>query len=221
MAFLSWGLFSPLAGEVSLLRSLLPKGSAWFQLHRGFNALGYSLTVSAFAVAVAFTKKEGYSPHFTFPHQKMGLAIFIIASVQMLAGILRPHATPGEEKKPVRSAWEWGHRILGIALLACGFYQMQSGILLYLLKYSVGTDTQNKLAIAYWVWIGLMTAIIVIGLVKRSVTKEDSVIGLVKRSVTKEDSGAGATDAGAEDHGAPSAEGTASQQVLGQPSGSA
>jgi Na+/melibiose symporter-like transporter len=207
MAFLSWGLFSPLAVEVSLLRSLLPKGSAWFQLHRGFNALGYSLTVSAFAVAVAFTKKEGYSPHFTFPHQKMGLAIFIIASVQMLAGILRPHATPGEEKKPVRSAWEWGHRILGIALLACGFYQMQSGILLYLLKYSVGTDTQNKLAIAYWVWIGLMTAII--------------VIGLVKRSVTKEDSGAGATDAGAEDHGAPSAEGTASQQVLGQPSGSA
>jgi hypothetical protein len=57
---------------------------------------------------------------------------------------------------------------------------MQSGILLHLLKNSVDTDTQNKLAIAFRVWIGLMTANIVIGMMKRFVTKEDAGAGATK-----------------------------------------
>lgn len=94
--------------------------------------------------------------------------MFILASLQVLAGILRPH-TPnqGEEKSPARSAWEMGHRISGIALLACGFWQMREGIALYAQKYSVSTEDEDKVVIAYWVWIGIMTALILLGLVSK------------------------------------------------------
>lgn len=90
--------------------------------------------------------------------------MLIMASVQVMGGILRPHAPePGEEKKPGRFAWEMGHRVMGITLLACGFWEMQEGIDLFSQKYSVDSEDQDKLAIAYWVWIGLMTAAIGIG----------------------------------------------------------
>ena len=71
MAFLAWGVFAPFAVQSSLLRTLLPDG-LWFNLHRGFNALGFSLFICAFSVAVAFTTKEG-GPHFDNNHERMGL----------------------------------------------------------------------------------------------------------------------------------------------------
>jgi hypothetical protein len=52
---------------------------------------------------------------------------------------------------------------MGITVLACGFWEMQEGIDLFSQKYSVDSENQDKLAIAYWVWIGLMTAAIGIG----------------------------------------------------------
>jgi hypothetical protein len=100
--------------------------------------------------------------------------MFILASLQVLAGILRPHVPgPGEEKSTVRSAWEMGHRISGLALLACGFWQMREGILLYAKKYSVSSSDENKLATAYWVWIAIMTAAILLGLVSLLTGKRD------------------------------------------------
>ena len=38
------------------------------------------------------------------------------------------------------------------ALLACGFWQMSEGIELFAIKYSA----EDKLSIAYWVWIAVM-----------------------------------------------------------------
>eukprot|EP00804_Cyclotella_cryptica_P017373 CCRYP_020238-RC/>CCRYP_020238-RC protein AED:0.13 eAED:0.13 QI:0/0.75/0.6/0.8/0.75/0.6/5/529/454 len=177
MAFLAWGVFSPFAVNFSLFRSLLPKGSVWFQLHRALNSCAYALTIAAFAVAAAYYSKEG-SPHFDGEHQKMGLAMLIMASVQVLGGIFRPHVPEeGEKKPPVRSAWELGHRVLGTTVLACGFWEMREGIYLYSQKYSVDIDDQNKLAVAYWIWIGLMTASIGIGLGFFKTKKQEEPIG--------------------------------------------
>jgi hypothetical protein len=71
MAFLAWGVFSPFAVNFSLFRSLLPKGSIWFQLHRVLNTFAYALTIAAFVVAVVYYAKEG-SKHFDGKHQRMG-----------------------------------------------------------------------------------------------------------------------------------------------------
>ncbi|KAL7541591.1 hypothetical protein ACHAWF_006979 [Thalassiosira exigua] len=162
MAFIAWGVFAPFAVQSSLLRDLLPSGPLWFQLHRGFNSMAFALFVAVFAIAVSFTSKEG-GTHFINSHQKMGLAMFIMASAQVAGGIFRPHLPAPdsvEEKTSVRKAWEVGHRVMGVTLLACGFWQMSSGVDLYSIKYSVDED---KLMIAYWVWIGIMTAVIVVG----------------------------------------------------------
>ena len=163
MAFLSWGVFVPFAIQSSLLRALLPAGPMWIKLHKGFNSIAFLLFIIAFAIAVAFIQQGG-GGHFDNPHEKMGLAMFIIAFAQVTNGVFRPHnPAPGEEKEPVRKAWEVGHRVFGVTLLACGFWQMWEGVRLYGIKYSVSDEDLNKVFIAYWVWIGLMAAIMVFG----------------------------------------------------------
>jgi len=169
MAFLAWGVFVPFAVQSSLLRSLLPEGPLWFNLHRAFNTTAFALFIAAFAVAVSTVIKEK-GEHFSNDHEKMGLAMFIIAFVQVFGGITRPHTPePGEEKTGLRKGWEVGHRVIGVALLACGFWQMQEGIKLYAIKYSIDED---PVTIAYWVWIGLMSAIIVFGGVYYKIVKK-------------------------------------------------
>lgn len=163
MGFIAWGVFVPFSVQASLFRGLLRKGPMWFHLHRVFNTVSYALTVVLFAIAVAYYNKEGAS-HFDGPHQKMGLAMMIMASVQVFGGLLRPHAPEArEQKKCVRSVWEIGHRAMGIILLACGFWQMIDGIELYGQKFSVKNENEKKIIIAYCVWIGLMSVLIVIG----------------------------------------------------------
>lgn len=94
--------------------------------------------------------------------------MFVLASLQVLAGMIRPHVPgPGEEKSSVRQAWEMGHRVTGLVLLGCGFWQMREGISLFAQKYSVSAENENKLAIAYWVWIALMSALILLGLASK------------------------------------------------------
>ena len=169
MAFLAWGVLVPFAVQSSLLRSLLPEGPLWFNLHRAFNTTAFALFIAAFAVAVSTVIKEK-GEHFSNDHEKMGLAMFIIAFVQVFGGITRPHTPePGEEKTGLRKGWEVGHRVIGVALLACGFWQMQEGIKLYAIKYSVNED---PVTIAYWVWVGLMSAIIVFGGVYYKIVKK-------------------------------------------------
>jgi hypothetical protein len=94
--------------------------------------------------------------------------MFILTTLQVVSGVLRPHLPPpesvDEEKTIVRKGWEGGHRLLGVGLLACGFWQMQDGIKLYVMKYSISVDNESKVVIAYWVWIGLMTATIILGI---------------------------------------------------------
>lgn len=165
LAFMAWGVLVPFAVQSSLLRSLLPSGPIWFKLHRAFNSTAYALFIVIFAIAVAYTGKEG-GTHFNNGHQKMGLAMFILATFQVVGGALRPHVPAPdseEEKTQVRKMWEVGHRVFGAALLACGFWQMSKGIELFAIKYSVSEDNENALTIAYWVWTGVMAAIIVLG----------------------------------------------------------
>ncbi|KAL7518721.1 hypothetical protein ACHAWX_003532 [Stephanocyclus meneghinianus] len=175
MAFMAWGVLVPFAVQSSLLRDLLPKGPLWFHLHRAFNAMSYVLTVAVFAVAVGYYNKEG-EDHFDDPHQKMGLAMFILASAQVLGGLLRPHAPdPGKDKKPARFAWEIGHRATGITLLACGFWQILEGIELFAKKFEVEETSEEKVELAYLVWIGLMSVVIVVGGAFFKFRKRDSV----------------------------------------------
>ena len=179
LAFVAWGVLIPTAINSSLFRRMLPNindkdGSAavatpssmWFNLHRALNTIAFALFIALFSIAVAVTAKEGGN-HFFNSHEKVGLIMFILTTLQVVSGIFRPHLPPpesvDEEKTIARKGWEGGHRLLGVGLLACGFWQMQDGIKLYVMKYSISEDNESKVVIAYWVWIGLMTATIILG----------------------------------------------------------
>ena len=177
LAFVAWGVLIPFAIDSSLFRSMFmsPKkqgssgssSSLWFNLHRTLNTTAFALFIALFSIAVAVTAKEG-GDHFFNSHEKVGLIMFIITTLQVVSGIFRPRLPPpesvDEEKTTARKGWEGGHRLLGVGLLACGFWQMQDGIKLYVMKYSISEENESKVVIAYWVWIGLMTATIILGL---------------------------------------------------------
>ncbi|KAL3939648.1 MAG: hypothetical protein SGARI_001294, partial [Bacillariaceae sp.] len=132
IAGIAWGVLSPIAIGVSVVRQLF-KGPLWFKIHRGVNMLVVLSTVIAFTLAVVAINLEtpdGFKPeHFPKepPHRLVGLVIFIIALLQALLGIFRPHATePGETKSTIRFAWEIAHKFLGYACFGMAIYQVQS-----------------------------------------------------------------------------------------------
>jgi hypothetical protein len=165
MAFLAWGVLLPFGVNSSLFRGLLPKGPLWFNLHRAFNTTAFALFVAAFSVAVSYTKKDG-AGNFKTIHGKVGLSMFTLTAMQVLGGYFRPHAPlpdSGEEKTLFRKVWETKHRWFGLGVLALGFWQMSEGIELFSIKFSVSASNEGKVRIAYWVWIGFMTATLLLG----------------------------------------------------------
>ena len=175
--FVAWGVLAPAAVQSALYRPLF-SGTRWLKIHQVFNASAYALTVAAFAIAVSVLDKWGM--HFDSAHAKMGLAMLIIASVQVLGGAARPHLPDpgsGEEKTSLRKAWEFGHRLTGVILLACGFWQMSAGIKLFAEDFNcVGSRDERAVTIAYWVWIGLNVAVLLIGgLYFKLLQKKDEV----------------------------------------------
>lgn len=143
-ASIAWALLVPAAIASSVLRSYLPDG-AWFQVHRGLNSLAITLTLISFLLAVKGISDNGGSHFSDLTHHTVGLIIFLATLAQGVNGLLRPHVPhpePADEedvdedkgappKTSARVAWEYGHRILGVVLLAVAWWQVQSGIELY------------------------------------------------------------------------------------------
>jgi hypothetical protein len=86
-------------------------------------------------VAVYYVQQNG-TGHFNGPHEKMGLSIVCLASIQVLSGILRPprpNSLNSHIKTPAgRTAFEICHRILGSSLLLCGLWQKYGRVCNYM-----------------------------------------------------------------------------------------
>jgi Eukaryotic cytochrome b561 len=169
IAGIAWGLLSPLAIAASVLRKLF-NGPLWFQIHRGLNMLVVVATIVAFGLAVAAINQEtpdGASPqHFNpdpNPHKLVGLVIFIIAIVQALLGIFRPHVPEeGKAKSTWRAVWEILHRCLGFICLGMAIYQVQSGIKIY--GNIFASDSKVPLTI-FWTVVGAILGAMLLGFV--------------------------------------------------------
>jgi hypothetical protein len=98
----SWGILVPLAIGSSLLRDMLclPPG-VWLTLHMSLNMFAILCMVVSFSIAVYATNEktaDGEDPkHFTdLKHGTIGLVIFLLAFMQAIIGMARPHGP----KKP-------------------------------------------------------------------------------------------------------------------------
>lgn len=80
----------------------------WFSTHRALLTAASVFTVIGFLIMVA---------NFGFAldnlHTQVGFAVVIMAILQPISGVLRPHIEPGEPKESKRIAWEYGHQWFG------------------------------------------------------------------------------------------------------------
>lgn len=201
MGFLAWGVFAPLAVTTAIMRDCpvptVLKGIArrisekWLYIHVGLNTFAYTVTLVLFSVAVSSINKEDHE-HWEHPHSKMGLAMFILSSFQVLGGYCRPsNATTspnegaseqgenGEEGSPnetegngvkamptkstLRQTWELMHNTIGVMLFLFGVWQMYGGIELYHLRYD--NSNAGVLLGLYVAYAAVWTGIIIAGIV--------------------------------------------------------
>jgi hypothetical protein len=165
IATLAWGIASPFAITVAWFRTLVP--SSWIYIHVFSNVLTFFFTLIAVIVAISAMSVQpaGAGGHFSDPHHWVGLVLLVAVTFQVMNGFLRP---PVEKKDPYaashydmdnsfikcprtpREVWYFSHRTTGIAMLAMGIYQIQSGLNLFARDYGV-----ESIVSWYWGYVGL------------------------------------------------------------------
>jgi hypothetical protein len=98
LAAVAFGLLMPLAISASALRKYLDfeicgGRKAWFLIHMILNSLSFLLAVLVISAAI-LSKNAVKGYHFRKRHEKVGLALFIFISLQVIASFFRPKA-PG------------------------------------------------------------------------------------------------------------------------------
>lgn len=191
---IAWGILCPMAIASSVLRRFFPGDGLWFQFHRGLNVSVVLFTVVGFIIAVVALNQDTpdgaaanhFSSEFANGHRLFGLIIFILALMQALGGILRPHlpsnpnkasdeenGTPEEAPKPksiYRKMWELLHKGMGIGILGFSWYQVQLGIKTYGNIFNAG-DYGAALPV-FWATIGTLGTIIAGGYVLKVVAPQ-------------------------------------------------
>jgi hypothetical protein len=180
LAALAWAFFTPFAITVAWFRTLVP--ASWIYIHVFANVFTVLLTVLAFALAVGGVAKQDSGDHFSKTHHWVGTVLLAVAAFQVTNGFLRP---PVERKDPPpgagpstmhssippqeiilgifpvprtpREAWHATHRMMGLAALAMGVYQMQSGLKLYSMRFQT-TSIVNY----YWMYVGIFVVSLIV-----------------------------------------------------------
>jgi Eukaryotic cytochrome b561. len=200
LAAVAFGFLVPLAIAASALRKYLDfeiccGHKAWLIAHIALNTSSFIFAVILFAGSI-LSKNAVKGNHFKKTHEKVGLALFILISFQVIASVFRPK-TPSvavkrsleksgndpemdtfedekgqlssEPKSRARIMWEAGHKILAMAIIGMSMYQLYSGLHAYKRIFNEVDDWIT----AYWVWLGFALAFILFVLYKNvaSLTK--------------------------------------------------
>eukprot|EP00250_Pteridium_aquilinum_P014560 c22061_g1_i1 orf=343-1476(+) len=116
---ISWGILLPLG--VMLARYLRPfSDSVWFYIHVLIQTLGYVLGVTGWALGMRLRAVSAYVHR---SHQDIGIALFVIATVQVFALILRPN-----KDQKVRRYWNYYHHSLGYAIILLAIINIFQGL---------------------------------------------------------------------------------------------
>lgn len=116
---ISWGIFLPL-GVISAryLRSFTE--SAWFYVHVCFQTVGYMLGVTGWALGMKLRTDTGV---IHASHQNIGITLFVLATLQVFALILRPNPDHKNRRK-----WNYYHHTLGYTVILLGIINIFVGL---------------------------------------------------------------------------------------------
>ncbi|GHP07931.1 hypothetical protein PPROV_000667300 [Pycnococcus provasolii] len=132
-----------------------------FWSHVAAQITGVTLGTAALVV-VGVGGSRGWDPGSTpLHHGSVGVAVMVVAWVQVMGGVARPHAGGGR----LRLAWEWAHLIMGVGCVVAALWCIVTGSSLLAL-YVPGVRAEVWWGVAAGVVGGVVLAG---GVVKRTV----------------------------------------------------
>ena len=145
--------------QARLLRIWWPK---WFKAHWIVQAgLAGPFIIAGFALAVSVVAESGL-PHFNDKHSIIGLILFLLYVCQALYGlVIHLVKDPYRRRRPIQN---YGHAILGLALISLSLYQVWLGFN-HQWAFTTGRDKPAEGVRIFWiVWVAVLGAAYVVGL---------------------------------------------------------
>jgi hypothetical protein len=183
----AWAVLTPIGIGVSLLRNALDSAGyakgTWYKIHFYSNLLSVLFTIIGLGIATFLVEQEESETHFDGIHQRLGLAILLLAVLQGAAAYFRPDLPKPQnndeedqeqvssKKTKIRLAWEIGHRFLGSALVAMAWYNCHKGIELQVENW----EDQKDWTVTFWsITAGLISLLLLFGFVQKLISSKRS-----------------------------------------------
>lgn len=132
MMLLGWGILLPTG--VMIAKTMRHRNPLWYKMHSVIQTVGLLLTIAGFIVALSSFDVfiAGGGGHFlSVLHGGIGIVVMIVAILQPLNAVLRPHVPEeGEEKSAKRKNWERLHKGAGYGAVALGLINIILGAML-------------------------------------------------------------------------------------------
>jgi len=161
LMIIGWGFLIPTG---AIIAKFLKHRSAWFNTHRGIQALGLILALISFIIILKNSNALGDkgSGSLNYPHAVMGVITMSIGLFQPLNAILRPHLPENEESKSQkRILWEYFHKALGWGAIILAVITIGMGTTL------LPTKTMQKIfQICYGALVGSLLVLLFIFVVR-------------------------------------------------------
>jgi len=172
--YIAWGFMFPLGVLIPMsFREAFQDETKWFQLHRALQSLGLVLLLIGCSVAFA-----NVSLHFSGSHQKVGLALFILALFQPLNAFCRPsrEVDPDGLIPAYRRLWEIMHKNVGRITIVMGWANVILGAKLIEEFYGTAPKMTSALMGVQGVTIVALSLVAIWRYMKRTETKSDDEI---------------------------------------------
>ena len=183
----AWIVFAPIGVVLTLTNKTMssPHIKSWFKLHQA------CLTTTVFATLIAFTimwNAVGFNVN--TPHTQVGFAVVILAIVQPLTGVLRPHnPSPGKQKSMARLVWEYVHQWLGRSIMILAIAASVLGLnLAGRALEDVETTDALSIAIIVLFCLGAVTAVVYVLFLRKD---ERKLVEVKKESMNTAEGGSG------------------------------
>ncbi|KAH7437689.1 hypothetical protein KP509_05G084200 [Ceratopteris richardii] len=116
---LAWGIILPLGAIVGRYMRQFTD-SIWFYIHVPLQILGYTLGVIGWALGMRLRAVTSASHKV---HQNIGIALFVLATIQVLALVLRP-----SKDHKIRRYWNYYHHSIGYAIVLLSIINIFEGL---------------------------------------------------------------------------------------------
>lgn len=136
----------------------------WFFGHWVFQlVLAGPIIIAGFACGISAVHTSGNKVKDT--HMDLGIAIFVLYVAQFVLGFVihffKPSSWTVDQRRPLQN---YGHAILGLAIIGLSFYQVRLGYHTEWVNTTGRQPISNAANIVWYVWVALIPVLYILGL---------------------------------------------------------